>query len=364
MANKFLTFSDSVQAQFADCEEFATFSKLMVDTAKNEVEVYSVKQANAVIREKMFAVLGIDEKSTRREIRKAIRKNKYEVYDVLEDTLENLLVSGWGENPFFREFVEVKNMADGDTNEFYVEDDSILSIGKLSGNHHDIIRQRLGFGDTFSVETSWYGVKVYAEYELFMAGRVDWAKFIEKVYEAYDKYVNDMLYKAVMGAADKLPNKSQWVKSLQLNTQNKDTILELAEDVEAATGREVVIMGTRSALSKLSNIVPTEWISNSMKEERHTTGRLGLWEGIRLIEIPQVFASNDTSKKLVDNTKLLFMPVGENKFVKLYNEGDSRVAESTDPEARRDMTIEYEFQVKLGIAVVLNLRFGLVNITG
>ena len=93
-------------------------------------------------------------------------------------------------------------------------------------------------------------------------------------------------------------------------------MITLIEDVQAATGNEVVIMGTKSALSKLNAITNVDWISNSMKEERHTTGRVGIWEGTRLVEIPQAFAPNDTSKKLVDNTKLLIMPVADNVLLK------------------------------------------------
>lgn len=360
---KFMEFSASVRNAFdGDEAELQKFSRLMINTANDEVQVFSIKEANEAIRAKMNAILGINENSKRNEIRKAIRKHKIDIYEVIEETIENMLVSGWGENPFFNEFVEIKNLADGDRNEFYVEDESVLTISKLSGNHHDIIRQRLGFGETFSVKTEWYGCKIYAEFELFMMGRVDWAKFINKIYEAFDKHVNDLLYTAVMSASDKLPNNEQWVKNIQMVMDNKDVVLELIEDVQAATGKEVVIMGSKSALSKLENLSDINWISESMKEERHTTGKLGLWEGIRLVEIPQVFAKNDTTTKLVDNTKLMFMPVGENKFVKLFNEGDSQIKEITDSATNLDMTIEYEYQAKMGIGVVINLRFGVVNI--
>ena len=37
-----------------------------------------------------------------------------------------------------------------------------------------------------------------------MAGKVDWAGFINKIYEAFDKKVNDMVYAAVMAAGDKV----------------------------------------------------------------------------------------------------------------------------------------------------------------
>lgn len=113
-----------------------------------------------------------------------------------------------------------------------------------------------------------------------MAGRVDWATFIRKVYEAFDKKVNDMVYAAVMSAGNKVLPTSQFTKTGALV---KDTLIELVEDVQTANGTEAVIMGTKTALSKLSALTDTQWISNDMKEERNTTGRLGIWEGIRLV---------------------------------------------------------------------------------
>ena len=95
-----------------------------------------------------------------------------------------------------------------------------------------------------------------------------------------------------------------------------------------------------------------------MKDERHTTGRLGMFEGIRLVEIPQRFANNDTSKKLVDNTKLLIMPVADNKFIKIYNEGDAQIKEVSDGNTNMDKTIEYEYQIKMGVATIIGKRFG------
>lgn len=195
-----------------------------------------------------------------------------------------------------------------------------------------------------------------------MAGRIDWAKFVQKIYEAFDKKINDMVYEAVMSAGDKIVPQSQFVKTGQLTTDTKDDLITLIEDVQAATGDEVVIMGTKSALSKLNALTDVDWISSSMKEERHTTGRVGIWEGTRLVEIPQAFAPNDTSKKLVDNTKLLIMPVADNRFIKMYNEGEAYIREITDGDTNMDMTIEYEYQRKMGIATVIGKLFGVWTI--
>lgn len=36
-------------------------------------------------------------------------------------------------------YVDQRNLALGDKNEFYSEDESILSVMKVAGNHHDIV---------------------------------------------------------------------------------------------------------------------------------------------------------------------------------------------------------------------------------
>lgn len=149
--------NNDVRNIFAETS-YDDFSQLMFDTGMGQSKV-ETKDANDKIREIMFSVLGVDEKCSRRELRKAIRRHKIDIFEIIEETVENLLVSGWGENPFFNEFVEIKSMADGDTNEFYVPDEVILTVSELSGNHHNLLRQRLGEGQTFSVKTSWYGIK-------------------------------------------------------------------------------------------------------------------------------------------------------------------------------------------------------------
>lgn len=130
---------------------FLAFSDLMTDVAKGkaiynaEGEVVSAEDANKKIREVMFSVLGLDEKADRREIRRAIRRHKIDVYEVIETTLQDMLISGWGSNPFFEEFVEHKSAALGDLNEFYTEDKVILTVSELSGNHHNLKLKLLCF---------------------------------------------------------------------------------------------------------------------------------------------------------------------------------------------------------------------------
>lgn len=155
MSNTVKMIFDSHNSSYED------FRNVLKDTGMRKVnpKFGNFEQANEIIRNIQFEILGVNPDCSRSEFRKAFRRNKIAVYEVIEDTLEDMLVSGWGDNPFFMEFVEQKYYNLGDRNEFYTPDDVILTVSEIAGNHHDLLRQRLGEGSTFTVKTSWYGVR-------------------------------------------------------------------------------------------------------------------------------------------------------------------------------------------------------------
>lgn len=135
-----MTFNTTVQNAFDnENANLVCFSELLLDAARGEVKEYSAKDANKKIVEKFRAALGIEPTDRPQHVKRAIRANKDLVFTLIEETIEEMIVSGWMENPFFMQFVETKNLALGDENNFYVEDDSILSVSKVSGNHHNIV---------------------------------------------------------------------------------------------------------------------------------------------------------------------------------------------------------------------------------
>ena len=365
---KLMHFDAHVREVFDNDEvKCANFNKLMLDAAAGNFEDgIDAKDANDKIVSMFKQIIGCDEKSTKSEIRKAIRKNQQVLFDLIEEVVPNLLQSGWQDNPFFNEFVETRNIDIGDQNVFYTEDETILSVSKVSGNHWDLDRVKLGKGTTFSVTTSWYGIAVYEEYERLLTGASDFARFVTKLYEAVDRFVNESIYQAFVSAAEQLPGgaggSGQWVKTGALDSAAKDKFMTLIEDVQMATGMDVVIMGTKVALSKLEGMQDINWISSNMKEERYTTGKLGYWEGVRLVEIKQGFRLNDTTQRLVNDQQLFIMPVGDNRFVKVVNEGQPEMRQVQDNTTNLDMTYDYRYMFKMGVGVQIGLRFGVWNI--
>lgn len=333
--NKFMQFDMNVKNVFENDESnYNFFNKLMLDYSHDMLDGISAREANDKIVEIFRNIIGCDEKSTKAEIRRGIRRNQNLIFDLIEVVIDDALISGWQENPFFKEFVEVRNLAMHDKNEFYVPDDSVLSVMKVSGNHHDLLRQRLGAGKTFSVETSWYGIKVYAEFERLLTGLEDFSTLVGKITEAFDRYVNQALYETLIGIGTTLG--SQWYKASAINDTTKETLRTLVMDVSMATGSEVVIMGTYAALSKVYDLTNVSWASGDMKNEKYTTGRFGYWEGIRLVELKQGFKLNDTTQYLIANDVLFIMPVGIEPMIKLVYEGDTQTYQVQDAGTHMD----------------------------
>lgn len=228
---------------------------------------------------------------------------------------------------------------------------------KLSGNHHSIIRQRLGSGTVSSLSTYWAGLKVYAEFERVVTGAEDFGTFVNKMYEAYDRYVKNAIYDAMINYSEGA-EVGQFKKT---GTPVAADLNALCDLVSTATGNPVIIMGTRTALSKVTALQNATYISEDMKNEHYRNGVLGYWEGKELVEIPQVFEKGKVGAYKIKNDLLWIMPVSDIKFIKLVNEGEVQLHSVMDKGTNMDMTYEQEMQVKLGVGILLNSAFGVYD---
>lgn len=177
------------------------------------------------------------------------------------------------------------------------------------------------------------------------------------MYEAYDRYVKNALYDAMVKYSTELTGMFKATGNVTADELNR-----LCDLVSTATGNPVMIMGTRTALSKVTTLQNATYVSDAMKDEHYRTGTLGMWEGKELVEIPQVFKKGKVGEYKIDNTLLWIMPVADLKFIKLVNEGDTQLRAITDKDENMDMTYEQELQTKLGVAVMLNSAFGVYDI--
>lgn len=106
--------------------------------------VIPTKEANEYLAKFCREELGLNEHSTNREMKRALKSQKgIELMQVIEEVVDYKIKTGWQENEFFNQFVESRNLADGDKNEFWVDQDVILTVARVSGDHHDFNTVRI-----------------------------------------------------------------------------------------------------------------------------------------------------------------------------------------------------------------------------
>lgn len=357
-------FTDLCEDGVTPEENFEGFKRLTYELNHNPNEIYDengkkIHKENAenAVRKFVFAIMGLNEKSTKRQRDRAMKRHGMELFEVMEEEIDIKVETGFKESEFFNNYVEQRNLARGDSQEFWTDDKVILSVTKISGDHHDFTLQRLGSGESYTVTTSVYGIAVGADIDLYLAGRYDWAKLTDQCAAAFVRKIQNDIFAEMMNAGKKLP--AQFRGTGAITKDIKDKIDTLLEDVSMANdGAQVVIMGTRTGLQQFSNLIDINWISDDQKRDMATMGRLGYYGPYTLFELPQRFALNDTSKKLLDPKKLFFMPQVEDKFIKFVDVGETEITEVTEKAARMDDTMKYEVQRAMGVGCQLGRYFG------
>lgn len=359
-------FSANMLAKFENkYENIVAFSELMMNANHNDYSTYSKEQTQDMIRNQFDSILGINFKTANAmQRRQAWRNHSKEIASLIEDVIVDRMNSGWNAaNARFMEYVEDINIANGDQNEFYVDDSSLLVVSKFAGDHHDILRQYVKPGKSFTIETSWYAIKVYADFALFQSGKIDFAALVDKMYAAIEQYRYGALFTAFMGMDENLPTDMKI--ETPVTEQTMDDIIDHIEAVKAVTGKDVLLVGTRPAIQRLQKTVNYNMFSEAMKDEKHQNGILGSWEGYDCLALNRVnkAGTRENVFSTDDNKKIFIMPVNPDRPpIKRVNEGDVVYYETGMDGLKKDMTVDAEIAYQEGIGVVINELFGEIKI--
>lgn len=157
---KKLTFNDlseHVQNVFASMckdgvtpeENYEGFRQLTYDL-NNNIDMYdeegnriSKRDAENKVRNFVYAVMGLNENSSKRDRKRAMEKHGHELFAVMEEEIDVKVETGFKESEFFNNYVETRNVARGDRNEFWTNDKVVLSVTKIAGDHHDFNYSRV-----------------------------------------------------------------------------------------------------------------------------------------------------------------------------------------------------------------------------
>lgn len=319
--------------------------RLCVDVVNNPAQVQNFskgKDVDSAIRGKFFEIMG-----TENPTKKDIRRHETAMFEVLEEVLTETYLKGVEEDAFFSRFAEVRNLALGDTQEFYIEDDGMIIMSEHAGNNWNIDRQKLEGGAPFTVKVKSYSAAIYGDFFLFLTGRLSFGKLVSKVADGVQAKINQEVAASFASAATNLP--AQFKKT---GAYDEEALIELVSHVEAIAGSAIVV-GTRKGLSKIGNV---EYYSEDMKNEKASTGKVGQYNGMTIVQLPAVHKVNSFDFAYSDD-QLMILPLTDDKFIKIVFEGDSLVKETTDNTKNTDMTFDYGFLTRFGTNIVFSTLF-------
>lgn len=321
---------------------------LALDLARNDYESHTETGEGKVTKKDLENYLRKkinDDILKGRTLFQAFRKNSLVIFEIVEEIVNVAISENVLSSPFIDSFVEVKNRDLGDTTAFYSEG-GLLTVASFAGNHWDTNREAVDVGEEFTLPKEWIYCHVYEELERFLMGITPLEKLIDKVYKSINKYIQDRLYAQFQNVATAIPTEF----SAQGNSEA--AIGTLVDKVQAAGGyNEITIAGTKGALRKLTGVVPDKVFADSQKEANAMTGSPGVWEGNKLMVIPQTLKSG-TFELALDDTKL-FILGADCKPIKLEYMGDVRSDIDTEGKKNNDMTVDFQVQVAMGMGLVL-----------
>lgn len=328
--------------------------KLCVDVVNNPAQVQQFskgKDIDTQIRKAFFEIMGTDKPTG-----KDIRRHEVAIFEILEEVLTETYLKSVEEDEFFMRFAETRNLALGDTQEFYVEDDGVLFVSEHAGNHWNISRQKMEGGTTFPVRVKSFAAAVYGDFERFITGRSDFARLIGKVGQAIQNKIYSEVAASFASATANLP--TQFTAT---GTYSEEDLLDVVAHVEAASGTNAVIVGTRKGLAKVWGGLDKQLFSEQMKNELNNTGRVATAHGLTLAQLPQVHKANSFDFAY-DDSKLLILPANDERFIKIVFEGEDYVKQVADNTTNVDMSYEYKFITKFGTAAIFGSALGVYNI--
>lgn len=233
-------------------------------------------------------------------------------------------------------FVDYKNGALGDKNEFYVEGSDLLRVDVVTRGTQGVRRQRM-LSKKISVETVTKAIKIYDEISRIASGRINWTAFVDKIGKSF---ANDR-FNAVVSAFGNIT--ADYAKG---SSFTESAMIDLLTTVEN-DGNKPKIFGSLQALRNLTMAQTGETI----KDDYYNMGYMGKFNGYDCFRI---------AGKNVPNNKL-FVVGADEKFIKIYDEGDTLTIPHDFTETA-DMTQELQVQRTYGVTVAMGSKVGVYTI--
>lgn len=290
-------------------------------------------------------------------------RNRYDIYDIIIETADEIVptkvISALGM------FAEVKSVGQGQKALFK------RGVGKnrakkfltqvgLSGVYETFRLDK----ETFEVSGIAIGGAATIDFERFLDGAEDMAELMEIITEGLTDAVFLQVQKALRAAvtasgrpAANLVNENTFEAAKMLKLINvvkaygTTAVVFAPPEFIAAMGPDAIVAGG----SGYGGVYSPDDI-----EAIHKTGRITIFRGTPVVEIPQSFIDENNVKTWIDPQLAYVLPTGGNKVVKVVLEGATQIHDFTN----RDNSMEIHAYKKMGVAILSHHNWGIYKNTG
>lgn len=322
--------------------KLTNMQQLAMDLYAGKVEEFSVKEAEDKLR-------GMIEDKVGGEFNYwNFQENKIAIFRIMSELLTITTSSLTRET--FAPFAEFRDLAFNETVEWEVEDDRLYEVAVVATDNNNLLRQKM-LNRKVPMSAFELGVKIYATFSEFMAGRINWTKMVDKVAKSMEHDIVKRVGQAFVSAYNAAPS-----NLVVTGTMNDEALAELVAKVEGLGVGEVTIYGSKTALAKIPGIEAL--VVDGM--DRRTAGYVKVFNGVNCVEIKNTYNKEDNTWG-VANDKLFIVPSGV-KPIMVGFEGDGFVYEDTTGN-RNDRQLEYLFTRRCNVGVVKAVNYGVYTIT-
>ena len=272
-------------------------------------------------------------------VRNALIYNKVD-FEIINEIIDTALDLSAQENSEIWNFVDFKSAALGDKNKFTVEGNDLLHVDVVNKGTQGVRRQRM-LSRELTVATETKAIKIYEELARLAAGRLNWAKFVEKVGKSFDNDRFNLVAKAFAG----ITASGDYAKT---GSFSENTMIDLLTTVEN-DGNKPKIFGSLQALRKL-NMTTSGMAGDEVRSDYYNFGYMGKFNGYDTFRI---------SGKGVPTDKL-YVVGSDEKFIKIFDEGDTLTIPHS-PAENEDLTQTLQVQRTYGVEVIMANNVGVYS---
>jgi len=271
---------------------------------------------------------------------KSFRKNKNEIFELVEENVDEILPKRVDDA--YGGFVEYQFLDQGQKPKFKTKKGKrgLLNFITKVGLGGVIERTRLDV-DYINMTMEAYGGAVYVEFERFLDGVVDWTDLINAIVDGIMEKINLQIQTTLIASFTGLSANMK----VQANAFVPSQMGQLITNVQSY-GDNVVIFCTPTFAGTIEET--PGFVSDMDRTERREFGRIGKFRGASVIVLPNAFADDTNTSKVLSDQYAIIVATNESKIVKVAFEGETIVRETENA----DMSIDFESYRKFGLTIV------------